>query len=207
MPLPKEEFKVFISHATAEDGELANWIADALDRFHARAYIYERYKIDGQNRFETIKDMISICPYFLVILTADSIASQWVNQEIGYAVAAGKKLIPIIEVNDSTDSLLNSQGFVELHDPIPYYRNNKIWLIAEILYTVKNLLSLDNKWHDAVFLSCECGYDFDKQLQFNLIWNIFLNDPLRKPFLINWRCDKCGRTVSISFPDCLLSTS
>ncbi len=87
MPLPKEHFKVFISHATAEDSWLANWIADALDYLHIRAFVYERYPRGGQNRFEVIKSRIQSCPYFLAVLTKDGIASQWVNQEIGYAVA------------------------------------------------------------------------------------------------------------------------
>ena len=39
MPLPKENFKVFISHATAEDGQLVNWVADALDRLHISAFV------------------------------------------------------------------------------------------------------------------------------------------------------------------------
>ena len=123
MPLPKGDFKVFISHATAEDGELANWIADALDRLYIRAFVYERYQRGGQNRFEVIKSTIQACPYFLVMLTKDGIASQWVNQEIGYAVAVGKEIIPIMEVANSTGRLIKSKGFVELHDPIEYYRN------------------------------------------------------------------------------------
>ena len=87
MPLPKEEFRVFISHATTEDGELVRWIADALDRLHIRAFVYERYQRGGQNRFEVIKRWIKACPYFLVVLTKDGIASQWVNQEIGEILA------------------------------------------------------------------------------------------------------------------------
>lgn len=47
MSFSKEDFKLFISHATAEDGDLANWIADALDRLHIRAFVYERYYVGG----------------------------------------------------------------------------------------------------------------------------------------------------------------
>jgi hypothetical protein len=79
MPLPKQKFKVFISHATNEDGKLVRWIGDALDRLYIKSFIYESYQIGGQNRFEVIKSKIKECPHFLVILTQAGISSQWVN--------------------------------------------------------------------------------------------------------------------------------
>lgn len=202
MPLTKEEFKVFISHATTEDGELVRWIADALDRLHIRAFVYERYQRGGQNRFEVIKRWIKACPYFLVVLTKDGIASQWVNQEIGYAVGMGKEIIPIVEVDESTGRCIKSRGFVELHDPIEYYRNDNVGLMASVLYTFYSLLYSQRKWQDLIFLSCVCGKEFDGLLQFDKLWPIWLQDPAKNPFPVDWVCSQCRRTVSLSFPDC-----
>lgn len=202
MPLPKENVKVFISHVTAEDGILAGWIADALDRLHIRAYVYERYAIGGQNRFEVIKYYIRTCPYFLVVLTVDGIAFQWVNQEIGYAVGVGKKPIPIIEVDMYTGKLIESRGFVELHDPIRYYRNDPIGLMASIVYTFYSLLFSQGRWEDLVFLSCRCGCDFDGYLAFEKYWEIWQQDPERRPLNLEWTCEKCRQKVILSFPDC-----
>ena len=204
MPLPAETFKVFISHATAEDGNLVNWMADALDRLHIRAYVYERYLMGGRNRFELIKSMILACPYFLVVLTKDGIRSQWVNQEIGYAVGMGKNLIPIIEVDNFTGRRLDSKGFIELHDSINYYRNKDIELMADVIYTLKNYLSFEGKWRDSIFLSCKCGNEFEGQLQFSRNWEIFLSNTTQAPFEIWWPCDICQRKITISFPDCHL---
>jgi len=204
MPLPKEDFKVFISHATTEDGDLANWIADALDRLHIRAFVYERYKRGGQNRFEVIKEMIKACPYFLVMLTTDSIASQWVNQEIGYAVGVGREPIPIIEVDPYTARRIDSAGFVELHDPIDYYRNDNVGLMASVIYTFYSLLSSGRRWQDIIFLSCKCGNEFEGKLDFEKAWEIWLSDSSRTPFELPWTCVKCGREVRVSFPDCHL---
>lgn len=204
MPLPHERFKVFISHATQPDGELVNWIADALDRLHIRAYVYEQYSVGGQNRFQVIQTMIRACPYFVVLLTADGIASQWVNQEIGYAVAVGKAPIPIIEVNAATNRRFESKGFVELHDPIPYYRNKENLLMVDIIYTFKALLTHAGGWRDAIFLSCACGYDFDAPLTFDIWWSQYSTDHPQQEFPLTWKCPKCGRNVEISFPDCHL---
>lgn len=204
MPLPAETFKVFISHAAIPDSDLANWIADALDRIHVRAFVYERYQMGGQNRFEVIKSMISLCPYFLVLLTKDGIASQWVNQEIGYAVARGRSPIPIVEVDSYTGERLVSKGFVELHDQLLYYRNNERQLMSQVIYTFHRLLQPWRKWRDLIFLSCSCGYEFDGKLEFLKWWDAWLHDPNQIPFPIEWDCPSCRQKVSISFPDCHL---
>ena len=203
MPLPQETFKVFISHATYADGNLANWIAEALDRLHIRAFVYERYQIGGRNRFDTIRMMIQACPYFLVILTSEGIASQWVNQEIGYAIALRREPIPVIEMNTVTGRYLESKGFVELNDPIAYHRNKESLLMADIIYTFKSILSVGG-WRDLVYLSCSCGNDFDAHLEFNRWWDKYTNDPNREQIPISWQCPHCGHDVILTFPDCHL---
>lgn len=202
MPLPKEDFKVFISHATTEDGELAAWIEEALDRLHIRAFVYERYPRGGQNRFERIKGTIRACPYFLALLTSDGIASQWVNQEIGYAVGVGKAPIPVIEVDDVTSRRIGSKGFVELHDPIDYYRNDRIRLMYSIIYTFYGYLTEKKQWQDLIFLSCQCGNEFEGKLEYEKWLDQWVRT--RQPFDVGWTCDKCQRKVTISFPDCHL---
>jgi hypothetical protein len=204
VPLPSETFKVFISHATIPDSSLANWMADALDRIHIRAYVYERYQMGGQNRFEVIKSMISTCPYFLVLLTKEGISSQWVNQEIGYAIAKGKNPIPIIEWDPQTGYFIKSKGFIELNDPIRYDRGYEHQFMAHVLYTFYGLLWGLGRWKDSIFLSCRCGNEFDGALQFVRWWDIWLRDPERKPFPVVWTCSKCQQNISISFPDCHL---
>ena len=201
MPKPKENFKVFISHATAEDGPLVYWMADALDRLRVRAFVYEAYQVGGQNRFEMIKGMIEACPYFLVLLTEASIVSQWVNQEIGYAVAVGKDPIPIVEVNSYTGRRIESQGFIELHDPIDYCRDNPVQMMAKVFYTFYTLLMEVGQWKDIIFLTCNCGCDFDAPLEFVRFWEMWQRNPDRNPFEIEWKCPKCGRIVKVSFPD------
>lgn len=203
MPLPRENFKVFISHATI-DSALVSWIAEGLDRLHIRSFVYENYQIGGQNRFEKIKSFITACPYFLVLLTRDGIASQWVNQEIGYAVGMGKNIIPIIEVDELTGIRIKSKGFVELHDPINYYKNDHIRLMSSILYTFWSLLQGERKWQDLIFLSCNCGKEFDGKLDIDKNWHIWLESPHGSPFPIPWICPDCSREVNLSFPDCHL---
>lgn len=46
---------------------------------------------------EKVKTGIFECEYFVPILTRNSISTQWVNQEIGFATAINRKTIPIVE--------------------------------------------------------------------------------------------------------------
>ena len=200
MALPLGEFKVFISHATDEDGDLSHWIAEALDRLHIRAFVYERYRRGGQNRFEVIKKMIDMCPYFLVLLTQAGISSQWVNQEIGYAVAAKKEPIPVFEEDRDTGKLINSRGFVELNDPIGYKRGDDINLMSSIVYALVASEMDAGKWNDIYFASCKCGNDFDGKLDFNKNWFRWVHEKV--PHTWKWICPSCKKNVKISFPDC-----
>ena len=47
---------------------------------------------------EKVKTGIFECDYFLPILTRNSISTQWINQEIGFATAINRKAIPIVEI-------------------------------------------------------------------------------------------------------------
>lgn len=202
MPLPKESFKVFISHATTEDSWLASWIEDALDCLHLRSFVYERYPKGGQNRFEVIKAKIKECPYFLALLTRNGVASQWVNQEIGYAVGIGKAVIPVVEIDEATGRRIESKGFVELHDPIDYHRNKRVELMHYIIYTFYSYLIEEGEWQDLIFLPCQCSNEFDGNLQYEKWLAKWVAN--WKPFNVEWTCDKCQRKVIISFPDCHL---
>lgn len=45
---------------------------------------------------DKVKNGINECLYFVPILTSTSIKNQWVNQEIGYATAKEKHIVPIV---------------------------------------------------------------------------------------------------------------
>lgn len=135
--------------------------------------------------------MINECPYFLVILTSNGITSQWVNQEIGYAVRMGREPIPVVEVNPYTGMRIESKGFVELHDPINYYRNDNVGLMASVVYTFYSLLLGQGKWRDIIFLSCKRGIESDAPLEFEKNWEIWLREPDRRPLQLGWACPQC----------------
>ncbi len=72
----------------------------------------EALKPLAQKVSEGIKNSEVVIP----IITSQSIGTQWINQEIGFATAIGKKIRPIVEKN-LIDSL---KGFIHKQIDLPY---------------------------------------------------------------------------------------
>jgi hypothetical protein len=108
MPLPH----VFISAETNNDGEFAKILKKQLvDTYLFKVHLIVYDKRPATDLIAEIKKCIDTSKYFIPLLTSNSISNQWVNQEIGYAVAKGKsKIYPIVEKKIINDL----RGFISL---------------------------------------------------------------------------------------------
>ncbi len=94
--------KIFISHNSSKDAEIARRFADLLKTITSNPkmvwYSSEQGPIGGIEPGDfkkTIHNKIDNCELFVILLTKNSISSGWVNYEIGYAAANNKTMIPI----------------------------------------------------------------------------------------------------------------
>ena len=88
-------FKVFISYST-KDLELVNNIQQSLNIPDVSVFV-ARYSIPiGDRNLPEIEKAIDDCDLFVVLWTQNSHESDWVKQEIGYAVAKNKWFLPIV---------------------------------------------------------------------------------------------------------------
>lgn len=75
---------------------------------------------DNRNALELlstkVKAGIESCDYFVPILTEQSICTQWINQEIGYATALKKEIIPIVQ----TQIMSELRGFIHKQLDLSY---------------------------------------------------------------------------------------
>lgn len=90
---------VFISF-TNSDREKMNYLFEAFsssDRFEP--HIVERNVAEGaKNLSELVSNGIRRCNIFIPIISENSISTQWVNQEIGFAQACNSvEILPIVE--------------------------------------------------------------------------------------------------------------
>lgn len=90
---------VFISYADSDKGKMRS-LERQLELHPAlSAVIIADDRKPSTLLTDKVKTGIDECDYFVPILTGNSIKNQWVNQEIGYAVAKGKHIVPIVAKN------------------------------------------------------------------------------------------------------------
>ena len=122
--------KIFISYSNEDKNKLVS-LSKALKKSEKKfePIIVADRKNPGKPLTDKVKEGILETPFFIPILTRSSITNQWVNQEIGFAVANGRKIMPIVE-----RSILNQlKGFI--HDQM------------DLPFTFEG--SVTNKWKEA----------------------------------------------------------
>ncbi|MEW6619015.1 MAG: toll/interleukin-1 receptor domain-containing protein [bacterium] len=102
-------YKVFISHST-RDQRLVITLANILSKFGVDVSVAEWYLSPGQQLDKKIFEKIENSDCVIVLLTQNGIRSNWVQQEIGYALKSGKSLIPLVEKGINQKELASLQG-------------------------------------------------------------------------------------------------
>ncbi len=113
--------KIFISYSDY-DKDKVKLIVEKLEgneKFESLVIAFNREAL--KPLAQKVADGINQCEIIIPILTKKSISTQWINQEIGYATAIGKRIMPIVESN-LIDQL---KGFIHKQIDLPYnYQTN-----------------------------------------------------------------------------------
>lgn len=91
--------EVFISAETDNDDVHAVYLRDlinATNLLHAE-FVPRQRDNDSRELITHIENKITNCKYFIALVTPNSIHTQWMNQEIGYAYSKKKKIKMIID--------------------------------------------------------------------------------------------------------------
>jgi len=108
--------KIFISYSNDDKNKMRS-LEKAIDKTkYLSAIIIADKRSSMKLLTEKVSEGISECDYFIPILTRSSITNQWVNQEIGFAKALQREIIPLIE-----QQILNDlKGFIHKQSDLPY---------------------------------------------------------------------------------------
>jgi len=114
------------------------WFAHSVWKLLYKAgipcYLAELYPEPGASLWEKIKRMIDSSDILLVIYTHNAMYSAYVNQEIGYAHARGKYIIPVVEKGVELKGSLAGLEYIELD------YSNPANTLASIANVIKELL-------------------------------------------------------------------
>lgn len=104
----------FLSHATKNDAYIAE-----LEQFLKKAYqgtvtFNDVHSIDPDQEFlPKIKEGIDACTTFVVAITADSMNSKWVREEVEYARSIDKPILPIRLDDSPLNDLFKSRDVLD----------------------------------------------------------------------------------------------
>lgn len=110
-------YKVFISHSTRYR-KLVIALANTLSKFGIKVFVAEWYLTPGQKLDRKVFANLDNADCVVVLLTRNGIRSNWVQQEIGYALKISKPLIPLVEKGIPPGDLgaLQDRDYIE-YDP------------------------------------------------------------------------------------------
>ena len=108
--------RIFLSYSESDKNKLKalRKAINKRDKFDP-IIVAERRRV-GQSLADKVKQCIHEADCLMPILTRRSIDSQWVNQEIGFAEALKKPIIPLVEKN----LLDNLKGFIHKQMDLPF---------------------------------------------------------------------------------------
>ena len=110
-------YKVFISHSSRDQGIVIS-LANLLSKFGVKVFVAEWYLAPGEQIDTRIFKEIETSNCVVVLLTQEGIRSNWVQQEVGYAISKDRHIIPLVEKGTKVGDLAALQGkkYIE-YDP------------------------------------------------------------------------------------------
>lgn len=88
-------YSVFISYSTKDLG-LVNYVKGLLESYTIKVYVAEYTAPPGVDLTNHIKNSITTCDLFILLWSSNSKHSEWVTQEIAFANANNKTIIPVV---------------------------------------------------------------------------------------------------------------
>jgi hypothetical protein len=88
------QLSIFISYSRTDSAFVDRLEADLRAR-DFQTWVDRRRLEGGQDWADSIQRALERCEVMLVILSPDSIASEWVKKELSFAQTAGKRIIPV----------------------------------------------------------------------------------------------------------------
>ena len=109
-------YRVFLSHSS-RDSWLALTIADRMKQLGVSVWIDAMSLTGGQDVLRGIREAIQTADETVVVVSPQSLRSQWVSVEIGMAEVLGKRITPLLNhVDPSEFAPLASRKAYELND-------------------------------------------------------------------------------------------
>ncbi len=102
-------YKVFVSHSTRDQG-LVIALVNMIAKLGVEVFVAEWYLTPSEQLDKKVFTQINRADCVVVLLTRNGVRSNWVQQEIEYALKAERPLIPLVEKGIAPLDLAALQG-------------------------------------------------------------------------------------------------
>jgi nucleoside 2-deoxyribosyltransferase len=116
----KAKMKVFISYCSADNNKMKLFEKILTENANTTPIIIANRKNPQKLLTEKVIEGIEESDVVVPIITKKSIYTQWINQEIGFAIAKKKNIMPIVEKT----IIDNLKGFIHKQVDLPYIFNS-----------------------------------------------------------------------------------
>ncbi|MCU4741498.1 toll/interleukin-1 receptor domain-containing protein [Halobacteria archaeon AArc-m2/3/4] len=155
--------QIFVSHAPA-DLELVQELFSTVKNFPFGVHIALEEVESGRSR-KRLEGRLANSDLVVAVLTAESAKSQWINQEIGYALAKGIPVLPLYESGDLRG------GFVTEIEGVTLDRENLSFTVFNLLCRLRaelaplGALSVPNWYIRFPCTLADCGHPVTLELE------------------------------------------
>jgi len=125
-------FNVFISHSV-RDMDVVYQFKQWLEHYGIVVYVDSMQPQYGSPLRVKVSDAIAHSDCVIAILTQNGARADWVNQEIGYAIHAGKPIIPVVEDG------VKVKGFIAEVDHVTFQVTDPATAITNVISYVGKL--------------------------------------------------------------------
>jgi nucleoside 2-deoxyribosyltransferase len=114
-------FKVFISHSARDQG-LVIALSNLLAKYGVNVAVADWYLEPGSQIENSILEQIDNADCVILLMTPSGARSNWIHLEVGYALKAGKVIIPLVEKGVEAGQLtaLGKLNIIEYDPQKPY---------------------------------------------------------------------------------------
>ncbi len=126
--------RIFLSHSS-RDRQWIQSIRSQADAVGVDVYLFDEDLHPGENTALKLQRALEQCQALLVLITANSVLSPYVNQEIGLALGRRMPVIPLVETTVTPDRLAMLQGV----DYIPFDRDDVQAALTQLTRTLREI--------------------------------------------------------------------
>lgn len=185
-------YNVFISHS-GEDQKFVEVLFNSLKRIDKiNPFVATYYRESGQVLKGKIARELDCSTFVIALLTSAGTISQWVNQEIGYAYAKGKTIIPV------KDQSVELTGFLADREYTNFEINSED-TIANIIYDLE--IHILNTYQEQLTFELTCPFCtkmvkyYKKKVKCHLHIDT-ISDAIKQGGSLVYRCDVCGSNLT-----------